>query len=178
VLGTIGGIVRIATAISCFALALLTPQSLRAQPSDYSDWKVNTKHNGIVTATTTNESGNEFGRICFTDGKSCGWALLSKTACTKGDKFPVLVNSNSGSFQLSVKCVLSTDNGNHLMMFTSSDELDDVSKTDPIIGIAFPLKSGRFLVMRFSMAGSNRAIKEMEIDMFLDDKPSTRDSVL
>ena len=103
--------------------------------------------------------------------------MLSKTSCEKEDRFPVLVNSDSGSFQLSVICVLATDNDRYLLMFTSSTELDDASSKDPNIGIAFPLKSGRFLVMRFSMAGSKKASDHMKT-LMLNDKKSTKDTLL
>jgi hypothetical protein len=141
------------------------------------DWSVQLNaHKTAMTATTVNESGNEFGRICYLETRLCGWALLSKTPCKEDVITPVLVNADSGAWHLSVKCTLRGKSG-HVLFFTSGEELSRISSSETHLGIAFPLESGNFLVMRFSLNGSDQAVKDMEAAV-ADAKPTTKDIVL
>lgn len=164
----------IATALIPFSL--MSP-ALAGEPYFVGDWqvKVNTQNTNI-TATTINDSGNEFGRVCYFENRECGWAMLSKTPCKKDVETPVLVNSDSGAWQLTVKCTLSARTG-YVLSFTSQDEFSRISQNDLYVGIAFPLESGKFLVTRFSLNGADQAIKDIDAVM-ADSKPSTKDMVL
>jgi hypothetical protein len=161
------------------ALALIggVQFSAAAETVRFKDWTVQTNDARTnMTATTVNDSGNEFGRICYFENKMCGWALLSRNTCVEEVETPVLVNSESGAWQLTVKC-LRSEKERSVLMFSSSEELNRISASDREMGIAFPLQGGRFVVMRFSLVGSGQAVSAME-DIIANRPSSTKDMIL
>lgn len=80
------------------------------------------------------------------------------TKCDKGSRYPVLVNSISGSFVTEVYCNGVLDIGIYQYVFTDFKTLDSAVRKGTLIGFAVPLADGRFKVVRFDLTGSVAAI--------------------
>ena len=102
--------------------------------------------------------------------------LLGSNASGQVFGSPVLVNAESGAVSVVLTCRIL--DGVHYMTFTDFDAIGDVVQGNERFGIAFPMKDGRFTVMRFSLVGANpavRAASRLVIDANAD---STRTQVL
>ena len=110
-------------------------------------------------AATLNDSGAALGQFCFYSDTSCYWFLANDVNCKDDSKYPVLINSDAGSFSLELVCMKSGSKPRY--GFTEFSVIDKIIRDSSRIGIAFPMESGMFQVSRFSLIGSVRAIDDM-----------------
>jgi|GEM_PF-1833401 len=140
-------------------------------------WVVEKHSSSMKFAATLNESGNAFGQYCFVGEGQCVYLLGIRTSCEKGSTYPVLMNSDSGSGPYSVYCNGPLDSGLYQYIFTEFEKIDGITKTANKIGFAFPLQGDQFQVIRFSLFGSNEAIKEMR-DSFNNGNSRSSEEIL
>lgn len=70
----------------------------------YESWRVDVVENKAYAAATFSESGALLGQFCYPNLSRCIWSIGLPTACKKGNKYPVLANTDSGATSLSVVC--------------------------------------------------------------------------
>jgi len=115
-------------------------------------------------AATINDSGHILGQYCYPELSSCVYLLGIRTRCEKDSKYPVLVNSDKGSKTLELLCNGPLESGRYQYVFTSFDEIHKIVMEAYRVGFAFPLQSDDFIVVRFSLLGSNEAVAAMRAD--------------
>jgi hypothetical protein len=74
--------------------------------------------------------------------------------------YPVLVNSEHSA--LSMNTICSVNDGRSELILTEFDLIHEIIKKSGIIGIAVPMASGHFKVVRFSLNGSIKAMDYAE----------------
>ncbi len=112
-------------------------------------------------AVTTNESSSLIGVYCFPNNGNCFWHLGLDSSCTIGDRYPVLLNTDIGSYQLSITCSEKIDATSYLYVFSDFEEIDAPMRKASKAGFALPLQSDQFRVIRFNLEGSSQAIATM-----------------
>lgn len=125
------------------------------------DWMWNTDGQDGVYAATANASGRILGQYCYFDDGNCVYTVSFGITCEEGEKFPVLVNSNTGVLNVDIICghqMTSTENAFYITPF---DAIDQTVRNASNIGFALAMESGQFKVIRFSLAGSTYAIEAM-----------------
>ncbi|MGH8460186.1 MAG: hypothetical protein ACRESS_01135 [Stenotrophobium sp.] len=115
----------------------------------------------MLFAATANADGDLLGQYCEISTGSCAWELGMATGCEEGSEYPVLVNSESGAIQLTVKCTAANTAKISEYYFTNFDSIDKLIKAGQKIGIAFPLQAGTFRAIYFSLIGSTEAVTNM-----------------
>ena len=141
----------------------------------YSDWTVGRiDGGGGYYAATVNDSGNVLGQYCYPEG--CVYLLAFKTSCKQGSKYPVLVNSDKGSKAVELYCGRSLRNGYYQYIFTEFDEMHRTVLEAARVGFAFPLQGDEFIVVRFSLIGSNEAIDALSARTATPSGPRWRDT--
>lgn len=132
------------------------------QPRFFGSWFTGTTNDGLgLFAATPNDSGNILGQYCYAASGSCVYLLGIHTSCTKGHKYPVLMNSNTGSLQLFVLCDGRLDATHYRYIFTDFKAIDTAVRAASRIGFAVPLQGDQFIVVRFNLDGSDAAISSM-----------------
>ena len=150
--------------------------SLSAKGQVFNDWEANTQSYG-ASAATMNDSGNLFGQLCFTEDQNCLWVLVvTESTCNQGSTYSALINASTGAVPVELTCEIY--GGTHFLTFNSFDAIRDVVLKNERLGIAFPMKDGRFTVMRFSLVGANSAIQAASQIVLDADNESTRTQVL
>jgi hypothetical protein len=121
----------------------------------YGDWTA-TFGDTYQEAATGSDSGAVLGVWCSLETESCFAYFNSGTACAEGRGVPVLLNTATGAAVLQSTC---TAIGKMWV-----NVFDDYSSATTLmlkatrVGIAIPLDSGMFKVIRFSLAGAGDAI--------------------
>lgn len=147
---------KILIAITCLCYSVFATGQDRA----FQDWYSGTTSDGDgFYAGTANESGHFLGQYCYSTG--CVYLLGLQTSCTKGNKYPVLVNASTGSKTVEVFCNGPLVGGRYQYVFTAFDEINSIVLEATRVGFAFPLRNDEFIVIRFSLMGSNEAIATM-----------------
>lgn len=123
------------------------------------DWYADTSKEDVVFALTLNDTGNIFGKFCFKENSSCVYLLGMRIACKSGNQYPVLVNSDVGSYSLSVYCFDEVKKGLFRYGFTNFNDINNIVHSASKIGFAFPMEGDQFKVIRFSLDGATRVIK-------------------
>jgi hypothetical protein len=141
------------------AAALFAPRA-DAQGRQFGAWAAGVMDGKEgVFAATVNDSGGVLGQYCFRETGSCVWLLANDADCEDGAKYPVLVNTDSGAANNTIRCV--KVDGKARYLFENFDIIDGAVRSASWFGIAFPMKSGRFQVSRFSMQGAAQAVALM-----------------
>lgn len=143
---------------ACSAASLLAWST----PALADDWTAGVTDTGTESfALTINQDGAVFGQWCSTSTADCYWAAASTIKCEEGARYPILINAQpeathaelvcNKSFRLQGKTYWS-------YLFTEFKPIDNVARTARIFGIAMPLASGRFEVLRFDATGAVDAL--------------------
>lgn len=119
------------------------------------DWVLDDR-SVLKEAFTSNSSGSVFGYFCLAE--SCTFYLHSISSCEVGRKLPVLINCDAGSTYVTGACLKLGDKFYNVI--ADSDLITAISSGDEI-GIAIPLRGGRFKVLRFSLNGAIDAVKKI-----------------
>lgn len=124
------------------------------------DWSVGVlKGNAGAYAATVNDSGGLLGQYCYREQGACVWLVANDAACEAGNRYRVLVNSDSGAASLEVLCV--NLEGKTRFAFTDFEAIDAIVRNARRLGLAFPMENGHFQITRFSLDGAARAVAIM-----------------
>lgn len=147
---------RLTVALISFAASFCCARA-EAQETRFGDWSVGVMagEEGIYAATV-NDSGGLLGQYCYKENSKCLWLLANDINCDAGSKYSVLINADSGAATTQVACV--KIGGKSRYVFVDFDLIATTVRDSEWIGIASPLKNGRFQVSRFSLAGAARAV--------------------
>jgi hypothetical protein len=133
----------------------------------FDDWSVGlASDQTMLYASTSNDSDEILGELCFFQGGNCFWVLGMSTKCDEDDRYPILANSSSGARHLEITCMgpIDTPDGDYLYAFDWK-EIEAVIKDASWVGLAFPMSGDAFKVVRFSLKGIGPATEFME-DLF------------
>ncbi|MGB8932197.1 MAG: hypothetical protein WCC48_13215 [Anaeromyxobacteraceae bacterium] len=153
----------------CAALIALRAD---AQARQFGAWATGVMDgNKGVFAATINDSGGLLGQYCYRESGSCLWLLANDADCEDGAKYPVLLNTDSGAANATIRCVKL--DGKARYVFEAFNVIDDAVRSASWFGIAFPMVNGRFQVSRFSMQGAAQAVSLMRKAAEASAKPAT-----
>ena len=156
-----------------YTSALLLSADASAQELTFGKWSIGRSSSGdAFYAVTTNDSGHQLRRYCYAG--SCIYHLGIATSCTKGNRYPVLVNSTTGSKTLEVYCNGPLEGGSkYQYVFTAFNEVESLVLRASKVGFAIPLAGAAFTVVPFSLLGSNEAIAAMTAAAIASTSPAT-----
>ncbi len=147
-------------------LVVLSPATLAAAPvtriepapplpkaETYGDWTVKYLSATSTIASVSNDAGSIFGTIC--DQTECTAFFNPTIECEDGQSYPALVNAPAAAFTVTLKCEKVDD----LFLYSIPLEggVTEAMSVGGVLGIAFPMASGQFKVVRFSLTGAARA---------------------
>lgn len=146
-----------------FLCAIICTYALHAQADTYRHWETGvTENRDLVYAATVNESGSVLGQYCTPREGQCVWLLGTASACKDGDRYSVLANSDQSAQQLDVYCGRQVDDGLYQYVFSDFSKIDSLVRNGLRIGLALPLQSDNFVVLRFDLGGATYAINSMK----------------
>lgn len=136
-------------------LAVVVPASALAQSSRHGDWTVSADASG-TEAATINKSGSIFGFACIVSIDRCIYYISTHTTCDQGASSAILISSDSGALASTINCIKLGDS--YYNSIQSTSDLATAISKGTTIGIAIPMESGQFKVVRFSLIGASVAI--------------------
>lgn len=146
--------------IILFLLSVLVCFSTFSAERLYKDWVIDTNGTDYYYAATINSSGHVFGKYCYFDEQQCLFLIGIDISCKTGNKYPVLVNAESGSLNMNLVCGDEVGK-QQVLIFDNFDQIERTAKESNKLGVAIPLESGQFKVSRFSMSGSTYSLDKM-----------------
>ncbi|GAD89779.1 hypothetical protein VHA01S_027_00350 [Vibrio halioticoli NBRC 102217] len=141
-------------------LCLFYAGSALSAEKAHKDWVIDTDGSEYFYAATLNNSGHVFGKYCYFESENCMYITGVDIKCTNGNKYPALVNSDSGSMNTTLHCGGRVE-GQNVLIFENFDDIEATVKKSKQLGIAIPMENGKFKVSRFSMSGSTYSIDKM-----------------
>lgn len=158
---------RVALGVSLMVLACHSATAQGSKQS-YGDWSSDTTvdSTGIFYAATTSATGDALEDLCVDNGKSCAWVIMSTISCATGMKMGALINSDAGSYNITLQCngyVGLIGNGSYYSYSVAeqSTVTAAVENSQSYLGIAYPLAGGAFQADRFSMRGRLEALSQL-----------------
>jgi hypothetical protein len=144
------------------ALLCLTIPAPSAAQAAFGKWHVEAA-DGRIYASTVNDSGHVIGQYCYPKDGKCYWLLGITTKCEKGEKYPILVNSDAGAESVEIYCFgeLKSAPGRYQFAFTNFDRANHLVTQSKRIGIAIPLAGDQFRVIRFDVGDAAAAVGAM-----------------
>lgn len=141
--------------------ALLLSSNLAAEQRQFGDWFVVRADNGdMVAATQQDNFSKALVYRCFQALSKCAHVVIADIECEDANTYPVLVNSEHSALSMNTLC--SVNEGRSELILTEFDLIHEIIRKSDVIGIAVPMTSGHFKVVRFSLDGSNRALDYTE----------------
>lgn len=146
--------------IMLIALLLLS-SNVAAEKKRFGDWFVVRAEIGDMVAGTQQDNFSKaLVYRCFKALNKCGHVLIADIECEDEHTYPVLVNSEYSALSMNTLC--SVNDGRSELILTEFDLIHEIIKKSNIIGIAVPMASGHFKVVRFSLNGSSKAMDYAE----------------
>ena len=138
--------------------------SIARADSTFGDWQAGvTDDRSMMFAYTANDSGNVFGEWCSVKSGDCTWMLGLSTSCEQESSYPVLANTDTTAAPLDIVCGGKIEDSNlSRYQFTNFQNVDKLLKKSRRLGIALPMQSDQFRVVRFSLKGCSEATATME----------------
>ncbi len=124
----------------------------------YGAWLVDTTDDDAIFAATVDDNENILGQYCFIEKETCIWILGMSAACNEGEKYPVLINADTGAYQMHAYCNAQPKHKRYWYIFSEFGQIDAVVKKAMRINFSVPLQGDQFKVMKFDLNGSNEAI--------------------
>lgn len=147
-------------------LSLLPFTQSNAAIANFEDWRVVTANDGsgdLIAATFASGTKEALGYRCFINANNCAYVLLSQTICKNNDKYPLLLNSESGGAHVTGYCIGGDDNNGYQFKLSPYKAIEDAAKVNSgIIGFAVPMMDGKFKALRFSLKGAKDATSSVE----------------
>lgn len=116
------------------------------------------KKNDIQIAKTFNQAGSTAGVLCVVSTRDCQAYISADNACEENSRYPLMVNSSVGASNLSSTC--KTIGGVQYHFIDEFQSAVNAFESGGEFGFAMPLKSGKFVVLRFESAGATAVIRE------------------
>ncbi len=126
----------------------------------HKDWVIDTTGSDYFYASTVNNSGHVFGKYCYFGDQQCLFLLGIDISCKTGNKYPVLVNAESGALNMNLVCADKVGQ-QQVLIFDNFEQIERTAKESNKLGVAIPMESGQFKVSRFSMSGSTYSLEAM-----------------
>lgn len=147
---------RFASAL-LFGIAAIASQAHALDDMRHGSWESGAdEKRTFYSAATSNDSGNTLGLVCYVENGMCYWVLLVGNSCETDGTYLVLVNTSTGATTHQLTCL---DLGEtKMMVFNDFEAIEAEVRKNPRIGIAFPMRDGAFIVMRFPLDGASPAI--------------------
>lgn len=123
----------------------------------FADWSVvRAAESADLIAITHNKAGGYLAFRCFTDTQKCVHVLSAKFECKVGAGYPVLVNTHATALSIQTSCISGAVS--HELLADDQSQIHEALKQDGVIGFAFPMDSGLFKVVRYSLNGAREAM--------------------
>jgi len=143
-----------------FFLAIFFHQLAFCQSSEWAYVQASDKSGDWIAGTYASGVNNFLGMRCFKKLGECGVVISSPVKCEDNAKYPMLVNSDTGSYSIEGTCII--NGGKYEQLLSPYDVISKaIYVDDGVIGIAVPLASGEFRAYRFSLYNAKRAIDEV-----------------
>ncbi len=143
--------------LTSLLIVLLLPTLCFAEKTKSGDWWLDLQEDSTITeAFTGNNSGSTFGFACITSVNKCIYYISPQTTCEDGSTSIILINSDIGALSSSVTCTKLENT--YYSVISDTENVHSAVLKSKNIGIAFPMESGQFKVVRFSLIGANSAI--------------------
>lgn len=113
-----------------------------------------------VAGTFSNDGKSYLVSRCFKSLNKCAIVISAPTKCEKDAEYPMLINSDDGSYHATGICRFNENKYEYILM-PYSNILKMIDKDNGNIGFAMPLESGEFRAYRFSLLGAKKALNEM-----------------
>lgn len=146
--------------ICALAVALFLGTGVSAEEKWFGDWAVISDGSDMVAATQRDNFSKVLAYRCFNALGKCVHVLIAGTVCDDGHTYPVLVSSEHSA--LSMNTICSMNDGRGELILTEYDLIHAIIQKSQTIGIAVPMTSGQFKVVRFSLKGSSQAMDYAE----------------
>lgn len=144
-----------------FIAALVLSGNAGAEEKHFGDWFVVRADNGDMVAGTQQDNFSKaLVYRCFKDINKCAHVLIADIVCDDGYTYPVLVNSEHSALSMNTLC--SVNESRSELILTEFDLIHEIIRKSDIVGIAVPMASGQFKVVRFSLSGSSKAMDYAE----------------
>uniref|UniRef100_UPI003B968446 hypothetical protein n=2 Tax=Photobacterium leiognathi TaxID=553611 RepID=UPI003B968446 len=154
-------------------IACIFPLCVNAAEKIHKDWIIGTEGDEYYYSATVNKSDHIFGKYCYFESENCIYLTAVDITCTKGNKYPVLVNTDTGAFHVSLMC-----GDSNVLIFDEFDSINEAATKGKQLGISIPMESGLFKVTRFSLSGSTYSIETMTKEAFKRIQADSPDSQL
>lgn len=145
-------------------------------------WTEGETSDGDLYAATTNDDGQVLAQFCTVADATCQWVLVTQDTCEVGKtRTPTLISAPAGATSATMACLSTTPSGGKTLYrlgFYPFDSVDAAFRQTGIVGIAIPLESGQFRVVRFSLVGGTAVIDRMRDRVMKKQQTSTRGQTL
>ncbi|PAU56727.1 hypothetical protein BZL41_18990 [Pseudomonas sp. PIC25] len=123
----------------------------------FSDWSViHAKDSVDLIAITQNKAGGYLAFRCFVDTQKCVHVFSAGFECKVGAAVPVLVNTPASALSVQTSCA--SNSVEYELRVDDQSQIHEVLQQDGVIGFAFPINSGLFKVVRYSLEGASEAM--------------------
>ena len=131
-----------------------------AQTTTIGDWTIGrTTDNDGFFAAVMNDSGGILGKYCLGSVDGCFWVFMSGITCEAESSYPVMLNTAKGAYTTSLVC--RPVEGKPRLIFEEFDVIDKAVTGTEQIGLAFPMKDGKFTVSRFNVTRQDSALSAL-----------------
>lgn len=150
--------------IALIMFFLLFSSISEASTGTSGDWHWDTSAGVQSASVAAKGTGELFGVWCYEEQGACHFQMAPDFECEEGITVPVLINSDAGANYMSVTCMTTTKPNGSTFYFVRFDDFNQILSfviKGSWFGMAFPLQSGLFKVSRFSLNGSNAALRKI-----------------
>ncbi|WP_317930124.1 hypothetical protein [Halioxenophilus sp. WMMB6] len=126
------------------------------------DWQWDTTK-ATKYAVTVNNQGSLLGKFCSSEDGSCIYMTYLGTDCEERSKRPATLSSNAGTLKVTLGCKHLSDN--HYFSITQPEKVEALVKRSDYLKISMEVKPNQVRQEEFSMAGSAKAIENLDFNM-------------
>jgi hypothetical protein len=145
-------------------------------------WFEGETDDGILYAATTNDDGQLLAQYCDVSNGTCQWVMITEIGCDVGKtQTPTLVAAPAGGISTTLACLskfVTAGKTFHKFGFYPFDSVDTAFRQTGTVGIAFPMETGQFRVVRFSLSGGAGVIDAMRAKAVVKSQVSTKGQTL
>lgn len=141
-------------------LLCIASSGLHAESYKSKDWEWGNSGTEYLYAATTNSTGSSLGQYCYYESEDCYYLVSLGPNCKKENEYPALIGSDKGAIAVTLICSHKYK-GRSVYMISPFEKIDTLVRQASRVGIAIPLESDSFKVVRFSLSGSTHAISTM-----------------
>lgn len=142
------------------AIVYMTFSSLVAASNSietFADWSViQAKDSVDLIAITYIKEGSYLAFRCFVNTQKCVHVFSAGFECKVGGGAPVLVNTPASALSIQTTCA--SNSVDYELMVDDQSQIHETLKQGGVIGFAFPVNSGLFKVVRYSLNGAGEAM--------------------